>query len=368
MIGSTISFYLARHFVGRVIFTFLLFLGLIIAIDLIELSRELSRVDGVVFADILSIAALRAPAFAENVLPFTILFGAAVSLMMLNRRLELVVARASGVSVWQFLLPLFVMALTIGAISILLYNPLSLWAQAKSRAAEAQAFGNTKGGFSNKSRNFWVRLPQPEGDAIIRARVAQDGGETLTAVTVHRFNESGESVERLDANNARFVASQPGQNHYLLEGVTAMSPGERGIRKRELLLPVNISLKQLQASMIKPSEISFFELGDYAEQARKSGRNELPYVTQFQALATQPFLFAAMVLVAATFSLRFARFGQSGPLILGGILAGFMVYVASRLVLTFGSNGLVPAPLAVWSPVLVASLIAATVLLYQEDG
>lgn len=367
MIGNTFSFYLARHFLRNLGFVFLLFLGLIVAVDLIELSRELSRVDTVGFWDIFSIAILRAPAFAENVLPFAVLFGSAASLLLLNRRLELVVARASGVSVWQFLLPLLATAICVGVFTVLLYNPLSLFAQNQSRAAEASAFGTVKGRFANNNNNFWARVSQPAGDAIIRARVSQERGAQLTGVTVYRFDGQGFSVERLDAQSARFVPGED-ENHYELTGVTVTEPGKASIEKDTVSLPVSITLSQLQSSTVKPEEVSFWQLGEHADGARQAGRNHLPFVTQYQSLVAQPFLFAAMVLLAATFSLRFARFGQSGRMVLGGIVAGFVVYVASRLVLTFGSNGLVPASLAAWSPVLIASLIAVTVLLHQEDG
>lgn len=368
MIGSTFSFYLARHFLRNLAFVFLLFLGLIITVDLIELSRELSRVETVGFLDIFSIAVLRAPAFAENVLPFAVLFGSAASLLLLNRRLELVVARASGVSVWQFLLPLVATAICVGVFTVLIYNPASLSAQNQSRAAEALAFGKVKGRFANNNRNFWARISQPDGDAVIRARVSEERGAKLTGVTVYRFDGNGSSIERLDAQSARFIAGSDGVNRYELAGVTTTVPGQTGVDKDSVSLPVNITLSQLQSRSVKPEEVGFWWLGKHADEARQSGRNHLPFTTQYQSLVAQPFLFAAMVLLAATFSLRFARFGQSGRTVLGGIVAGFVVYVASRLVLTFGSNGLVPASLAAWSPVLIASLIAVTVLLHQEDG
>ena len=110
MKGHTLSLYLASDFARKVVMVFFLFVGLVVAVDMIELSRELSRAKEVTAWDIFEISVLRAPSYVENVLPFATLFGAAGSLMLLNSRLELVVARASGVSVWQFLAPLAIMA------------------------------------------------------------------------------------------------------------------------------------------------------------------------------------------------------------------------------------------------------------------
>ena len=46
---------------------------------------------------------MHVPLLLDTALPFAFLFGALLSLLDLSRKLELVVARASGVSVWGFL-------------------------------------------------------------------------------------------------------------------------------------------------------------------------------------------------------------------------------------------------------------------------
>ena len=81
-----------------------------------------------------------------------------------------------------------------------------------------------------------------------------------------------------------------------------------------------------------------------------------------------PAFLIAMVIIAASVSLRFVRSGQAGRLILGGILSGFVLYAAARLVTSLGSNGIVPPFVAAWSPSLVAILFGMSILLYQEDG
>ena len=55
-------------------------------------------------------------------------------------------------------------------------------------------------------------------------------------------------------------------------------------------------------------------------------------------------------------------------MILGGILAGFMLYVVTVLVKAFGSAGIVSPVLAAWLPVVVAFLFGVSFLLHKEDG
>ena len=75
-----------------------------------------------------------------------------------------------------------------------------------------------------------------------------------------------------------------------------------------------------------------------------------------------------MTLIAATVSMRFARMGQSVAMIMGGILAGFLLYVVTVLVKAFGDAGLVAPFIVAWIPVLVAMFFGVTFLLYKEDG
>ena len=194
MTGTTLGLYLARDFLRNTAGLFFLFFFLIMLVDIIELSRQVSAVTHVRFSDVALVCLFRAPSFAENILPFAVMFGASASLIMLNRKLELVVARASGVSVWQFLMPLVVTAALIGLFASLAYNPLSLRGLVLSKAKEAGFYGDN--GFKGSSKDAWMRLNQTGGDVVIRARVAQKGGTELNGVTAYRYSSGSELIER----------------------------------------------------------------------------------------------------------------------------------------------------------------------------
>jgi lipopolysaccharide export system permease protein len=89
---------------------------------------------------------------------------------------------------------------------------------------------------------------------------------------------------------------------------------------------------------------------------------------RYESLKARPLLLIAMILVAASVSLRFFRFGGVTKLVVGGVAAGFMLYVATQLSEELGSSGIVNAPVAAWLPAIVGSLLGALALLHQEDG
>jgi len=368
MKGHTLSLYLASDFARKVVMVFFLFVGLVVAVDMIELSRELSRAKEVTAWDIFEISVLRAPSYVENVLPFATLFGAAGSLMLLNSRLELVVARASGVSVWQFLAPLAIMATLLGLFASTVYNPLASMGLANSQQLEAAAFGRVKSGFSNRTRNFWLRVGGRDQDTLIRARVAEQNGTILTGVSFYLFKSDNTLVARYDAAKAEYQDEVDGSAAFVLTDVSKFAPGSDPEIIPSQVFPVQLRRFELRSRFLPVDRMHMWQIGDYRQQARENGKPTAPFDTRWHSLWAQPLLFVSMVLLAATVSLRFARFGQNTKVIAAGVMSGFVLYVVARLVLTFGSNGLISPVMAGWAPAFVASLIGISVLLHLEDG
>jgi lipopolysaccharide export system permease protein len=85
-------------------------------------------------------------------------------------------------------------------------------------------------------------------------------------------------------------------------------------------------------------------------------------------LLSRPFLLTAMVLLAASVSLRFFRFGGVQKMVLGGISAGFLLFVLSKFTEDMSKSELLSPVVAAWIPVLIGSLTGFFVLLHQEDG
>ena len=68
----------------------------------------------------------------------------------------------------------------------------------------------------------------------------------------------------------------------------------------------------------------------YRASPRTPGLAASAYRLQYQKLLARPFLLAAMVLLAAAFSLRFFRFGGVQKMVLGGVASGFLLYVLRK--------------------------------------
>jgi lipopolysaccharide export system permease protein len=102
--------------------------------------------------------------------------------------------------------------------------------------------------------------------------------------------------------------------------------------------------------------------------ADRAGLAAAGYRLQYQKLLARPFMLAAMVLLAAAFSLRFFRFGGVQKMVLGGVASGFLLYVMSKVTDDMSKAELMHPVVAAWLPVFVGGLTGFVALLYQEDG
>lgn len=361
LIGATLGRYLSARFLRSILAVFGTVFALVYTLDFVELMRRAGDVAGASAGVMAMLALFRTPAVAEQVLPFAVLFGAMGALLNLSRKLELVVARSAGVSAWQFLQPGVIVALIIGCASVALYNPISALLKQRATAVEARLFAKTRKLTSGK--DLWIRQRSVDGQAIIRAEAAIENSTTLSRVTVFAFETNGAFRERIEAREARLH-----DNYWELADVRVLSATEEPQSYATYLVATTLQPEQVRQSFTPPAAVPFWNLGDVIERTEQAGLDATRYRLQRDALLARPLLLVAMVLVAASVSLRFFRFGGVARMVLSGVAAGFMLYVATELMQDLGASGLVGPSLAAWFPAVVGSLLGTLALLHQEDG
>src|SRR5262245_7224953 len=141
MLTGTLARYFGLRFLGAILAVFAGIFGLIALIDYIELMRRHSDVINVSALHIMKTSFYRVPQVAERIMPFCVLIGAMSCYLGLSRRLELVIARAAGISAWQFITPAVVVAFLFGVIATTIYNPIAAIMFERSKNLEAEISG-----------------------------------------------------------------------------------------------------------------------------------------------------------------------------------------------------------------------------------
>src|SRR6516162_8373879 len=143
MVAGTLSRYFGFRFLKSVVGSFFGVVALAGMIDYVELLRRGSDWPKATALLLAEISLFRVPQLSERILPFAVLVGAMSCYLALSRRLELVVARAAGVSAWQFVAPSMIAAFLFGLIATTLYNPVSAILHERSKRLEADMQGDT---------------------------------------------------------------------------------------------------------------------------------------------------------------------------------------------------------------------------------
>ena len=306
----------------------------------------------------------RVPQVTERIMPFCVLIGAMSCYLNLSRRLELVVARAAGMSAWQFIAPALVVAFLLGIVATTIYNPIAAVLQEQSKRYEAELFGQRPHGNCSSGGGFWVSQRSDEGQAIINAKSSRDQGVELSGVTVFTFDGADHFKQRIEARAAVLRARRLAAARMR----ASMRSAPCRSTSRVYLLKTSLTPEQVRESFATPETVPFWELPLYIKIAEHAGLVAAGYRLQFQKLLARPFLLAAMVFLAAAVSLRFFRFGGVQKMVLSGVAAGFLLYVLSKVTEDLSKAELMHPVAAAWLPVLVGGLTGFIALLYQEDG
>ncbi|MDQ0315627.1 LPS export ABC transporter permease LptG [Amorphus orientalis] len=363
MSGIVLPRYLAMRFVSSIGAVFLLGTAIILLADFLELLRRTSDSDSITVLRALLISALRTPSLTEEFLPFAVLFGSIAAFIGLSRRLELVVVRAAGVSVWQFAAPALVVAILIGMGATTIYNPLSATMKERANRLGTTLFEGEQNLLIQTSGDVWFRQDGLEGESIVHARQVVSGGEELFDVAVYQFDDENVFRQRINARKATLSDGE-----WLLEGVTLYSTDGESEELDTYSLSTFLTPAEVRETVAQPDAVPFWRLPGVIALTQRAGLPAYRYRLRYQTLLARPILLAAMVLIAATVSLRMARLGGVARAIAGGVAAGFVLYVTAEITSDLGGAGVISPSAAAWAPGLAAILLGVSILLHQEDG
>ncbi len=361
-LSSTISAYLARQYTFWY-FGFLFGLtGIIFLVSTVDLLDRLASKNaslGVVFRMVL----LKLPYLAIEVMPFTVLLAGLTCFWRLTRAHELVVTRAAGVSIWQLLAPVLGVAIFVGVVTVGLLNPVASVLLGRFEQLEARYVRNQASTLAVSQSGLWLRQADQDGQSVIHARRVTSDPLVLYGVTVFHLTPQDRFRARVDAERAEL-----GDKEWRFYNALRSTPGGTPQEFKQLELATELTHEKILDSFAPPETISFWSLPGFIKLLENAGFSAVRHKLQLHRLLAIPVLFAAMILLAATFSLRTQRRGRVGLVILGGVLTGFLVYFLSNFVFALGLSAKIPVILAAWTPAGVSLMLGVAMLLHLEDG
>ena len=363
-----LSWYICRRFLGAFFGALGVIMGLIYLFDVVELMRRAATHGDAGLSVILEMAFFKLPNMVQLILPFAVMIGAMIAFWTMTRSRELVVTRSAGISAWQFLTPVLLVALVIGVFNVTAFNPMSATLYKRYQKLEDLMLMRNGGNpLLVGETGLWLRETQP-GDQVMvlhSVLVRQEGFELLLRqVSVYVSDTDTHFRYSLEARSG---AMRDGQ--FRLQDVLLIRPGQPVEHFDHYDFSTQLTMARVQDNFASPETISFWQLPGFIHFFESTGFSASRQKLYYQSLLASPLLLLAMVLVAAVFSLKpNLRSGGILARVVGGVVAGFVFYFFSKVIFALGLSQTLPASLAAWAPTVVAGLFGSAALFHLEDG
>ncbi len=362
-LSSTLSRYIGRQFIiwfGGVMFALL---SLTFLLEAVELMRRAAGKSDATFSVVMEMALLKLPLLTEQLMSFAILFGGMLVFARLTRSRELVVARAAGVSVWGFMLPAIGLAFIIGIINITVFNPIASVTTSRYEYLESNFLRGKSSLLAVSKSGLWLRQGDDKSQSIVHAQRMLPHSMQMQDIIIFQFAGKDHFLGRIDADVAELK-----DGYWDLTDAWLTAPDTPPRYEEHYLMKTNLTKEDVQDSFAAPETMSFWDLPAFIEVLDAAGFSALQHRLYFHSLVASPILMCAMVLLAATFTLRLTRRGGTVLLIAGGVTVGFLLYFLTDVVFALGRNASIPVVLAAWTPAGVSLLSGLAMLFHLEDG
>jgi lipopolysaccharide export system permease protein len=361
--SRTLTFYLAKLFIVRILAVLVMLVLVLLALDLLAATGDILAVAGNGQAEILQYAGLRAPQLVSRFLPYSVLLATLITLVTLNQNSEVVAMKAAGLSAHQVLAPLLLTSALVSALSFGFNERIVTRANATLKAWQAAEYGAIP--VTQNTSNVRSNIYLIDGDNILAAATLAGSGKdvVLTGVTWYARAPGGIIREQIRAPRATFAA--PG---WRLENAARFDvAGAVTERLSALVVGKNLTPERILLQSVDADGQSFWELKQSIDAYEIAGRNTDEMRAKWWHRLSGPLSALLMPLLGSVAAFGLARSGQLFVRAIIGMALGFAYFVVDNAALAMGSFGGYPPLLAAWAPFLLFLLLGETVLVRTEE-
>ncbi len=252
----------------------------------------------------------------------------------------------------------------LGLAAMLVLNPIAAGMNGLFERARASLTPQE----TSRARHIWLRQGDLRTQMVIGAASRTGAGGVLlkdVSLFVYTQDEHGTLAfsRRIEAAQARLM-----KGYWRLNDARDATPGARAMHYDTLSIPTDLDDRTALERYASPQSMSFWTLPGAISHIEEAGFSAVAYRLRLQQLLAAPFLFTAMAILAAAFSLKLARLGGLAALAGAGVASGFLFFFFDELCASLAKADVAPPFAAAWIPPILALLSAFTLLFYTEDG
>jgi lipopolysaccharide export system permease protein len=349
--------YILGRFTAILLFALIAFISIFIIVDLIEKLDDLLK-QKVAFFIIVKLYLFSLPYIIVLTLPVAMLLSSLFSVGNMARQNELVAMKASGLSLYRILAPLFVFGFLVS---------LFAWGFGEFVLPGAsERYNYLRDEYLEKHREAWrKRILNPilrdDAGKLLSMRDFHTAQKNGNLVSIRRFDENENLIGRIDARRIEWQDS-----------VWMLYDGYERIFKQGEEIAVPFAKRKFNKTSIKPEdfdqllknpeEMSFKELKAFIEEVKRNGGDADRWLVDLYLKTAIPLANFIIILFGAPLS---------SPKRRGGMATGFGVSLVICFVYfgivktsqTMGHSGLLPPLLAAWVANIIFAIAGIFVLM-----
>lgn len=347
---------LLRSLLLSLLFAFASLASIFLMFTLLESWRAVAET-GVAISVIAKYIFFLLPFMSIQVLPTSVLLAELTTYALMARRSEAIAWWASGQSVYRLVLPglLFAVSISIGV--WLIQENLLPQANVRQEALRALLRGGAPRAVTPLGRQ-WLAT---QGGRLY-AYDFDEKTETLIAPAIYEFDAEEIHLRRVTTGQKGVWTGSPGQMEIQGAEVVDLSAASIATVKSASMEMSGVDPPSVFRSVMdKPSQLDARHLRSYIKTMKNRGAVDPALVVALQKKYAEPFGVLVMALTGIPLAFVFGRRSALAALS-SAILIAFIFWIMTGRFQQLGDYGLLPPPVAAWSP-LVIFAAAGTYLL-----
>lgn len=296
---------------------------------------------------------LKTPEFFVAFLPFALLISAVILLVVRSRFNETIAIFSSGLSLFNLIGPVIVIAAIFAFLSFLTSEIVVPRTSFSARNIEANFIKRKERAARFFQNRYWLRV----SDGLIVAHVLDEDKKTVFGFSYFVLNDQGKLVKRYDAREASYTGL------WNLKDVDVLDLAERtGMRKEQFLsLELPATFDTFFSSQKSPADFNSRELRRYIREIQHKGYDARGYIVDYHSRFSYLLLNIIIIFLAAPFAIVTPRRGALVTSVLLSVVIGFTCWVLFSIFIATGRKGLLNPLVASWSPVFILMIVAFSV-------
>lgn len=317
-----LDLYIGKIILRYIFVTIIVLLGLFVFVSFIDELGDLDKGRYGIF-QIVQYVVLTVPKTLYELFPMAALIGSIMGLSVLARDSELIVMRASGVSVQRIVLSVLKVGLLLAAAAMFMGEVVSPYTETRALRIRAESLQTNIG--QEQDFGLWLR----DDNTYVNV------GEVLPNLTLLKVK-----IFEFDSDNIlRFLSTaeqgeyQPQNQRWLLRGLQRTMIEENSSAADKVTAAywsTVVSPEILRVFQIQPDQLSIWQLSQYIDHLKSNKQETNNYELVYWSKIVTPFATAVMLILSVPFVFKEARSGGLGRSLFSGIMVGLGFFIMNK--------------------------------------